>query len=496
MTNIFNVSAFFIVLREVLEACLVVGIVIAYLHKTGSTHLCKWVWFGAASGVVLSGIIGIALTIVYYTKGVAKFAGKTEQYFEAVMFAIAAVLLTWMILWMLRMGRNLRGKIETNLDQTLDQDARKAKLGIFLLIFVQCFREGVETFIFLFGAQASESGAEIDTSSWKGIVIPGLLGLVVAVGIAFFVFRGLLTFDIQYILFLSSIILMFFAAGLTTRAFHELQETQALGAYEDGDNLESRWWNASLWSIKSCCDSSDNEFFATLKALFGFSDSPTFVHVASYVGFWLIILPLLAWFYWESITSARNKIANYARGMAGTAFFCFLIGFIYAVSHPTWTGIVTTVWGLLLSIVACLALFDMLVNRVTPIKTHRKAILLATCILFSMLVIFASILPIVQMSCLDKSCRLPKFYYWGLILNRDWLDTADTASDTAFKAVAVLTLSICVTLVFVGGLSFVLYLFAIHVGSDGNYIYEDMHSLGIEEEIGHTPNHLAEHTMA
>jgi high-affinity iron transporter len=495
MVNVFNVSAFFIVLREVLEACLVVGIVIAYLHKTGSTHLCKWVWIGAAAGVLLSGIIGIALTVVYYTKGVAKFTGKTEQYFEAVMFTIAAALLTWMIMWMLKMGKSLRGKIEANLDKSLDQDSRKAKVGIASLIFVQCFREGIETFVFLFGVQESTSGTEVDTSFWKGIILPGLLGVVVAVAIAYFVFRGLLSFDIQYILFLSSIILMFFAAGLTTRAFHELQETQALGAYED-DNRESTWWNAAMWSTKACCNSSSNEFFATLKALFGYSHSPTFVHVVGYVGFWLIVLPLLAWFYWETISSARNKIANYARGMAGIAVICFLIGFIYAVSHPTWTGILTTGLGLLFSTVACLALFDMLVNKVAAIKTRRKAILLATSTLFGLLAILGTILPIVQMSCLDKACRLPKFYYWGLILNQSWLDTADTPTKTAFKAVAVLTVSICITLVFLGGITFVLYLFAKNVGADGNYVYEDMHHLDMDDSVGHAPNQLTADTMA
>jgi high-affinity Fe2+/Pb2+ permease len=83
------------------------------------------------------------------------------------------------------------------LDQTLDKDPGRTKWAIFVLIFVQCFREGLETFIFLFGAQASESGPVNASDAWKGIFIPGLLGLNVSVGIAYFVFRGLLNFDMQ-----------------------------------------------------------------------------------------------------------------------------------------------------------------------------------------------------------------------------------------------------------------------------------------------------------
>jgi high-affinity iron transporter len=203
---------------------MVISNFIAYLRRTGSTHLCKWLWYGVGAGVALSGIIGIALTIVYYTRDVAKFPGQTKEYFEAVAFIIAAALLTWIILWVMRMGNNLRGKLESDLDHTIDKDPGRKKWAVFVLIFVQCFREGLDTFQFLFGAQASDSGPVIASNGWKGIIIPGLLGLIVSAGIAYFVFRGLLNFDIQYILILSSTIDMFFAAGLTTGALHELRE--------------------------------------------------------------------------------------------------------------------------------------------------------------------------------------------------------------------------------------------------------------------------------
>jgi high-affinity iron transporter len=471
MVHYFNVAAFFITIREVLEVCLVIGIIIAYLNKTGTGHLVKWVWYGSAAGVALSSVTGIALSVVYYTKAVAKFAVTTEAWVEAVGFSIAVILMTWVILWMLKTGTDVRRKLENNLGQMIDQEPSKTKVGLFLLAFFQTLRQGIEVFIFLFGAQSSIAGDITVTDSWKGIIAPGLLGVIAALGISYFVFRGLLTLDLHYILTVSSLILVLFAAGLTSRAFNSLQAANALGEFEENNNLISDWWNCSMWSIKSCCDSKDNAFFATVNTLLGVSDSPSFVLVASYIGYWLAILPFLLSLYWQPICSARDRIARWTRGLTGTAFICFFVGFIYALSHPSWTGVVTTTLGLILSISASVGSFDMLSNIIPDVKSRRKAIVLATAVAFGLLTVFASVLQIAQMSCLDKSCRLPKFYYWGLILNRRWLDTADKRTATAFKAIAVLTLSTCITLVFVGGLSFALYLFAVNIGSDGNYIY-------------------------
>jgi hypothetical protein len=162
-----------------------------------------------------------------------------------------------------------------------------------------------------------------------------------------------------------------------------------------------------MWSINFCCDSTHNEFFVTLNALFGFRDSPSFIHVAAYVVYWLIVLPLIISFNWRKLCFARDRIAIYARGMAGTAIICFAVGFIYAVSHPTWTGILTTMLGLIMSIAACPASFDMLVDSLPAVKYICKHIAQATAFDFFLFALLATILPIIQMSCLDKSLKKP-----------------------------------------------------------------------------------------
>jgi hypothetical protein len=171
-----------------------------------------------------------------------------------------------------------------------------------------------------------------------------------------------------------------------------------------------------MWSINSCCDSTVNEFLAILNARFGFRDSPPFIYVAVYVGYslvgyWLIILSLIFSLNWRKLCSARDRIAIYARDIAATAVICFVLGFIYAVSHPT--GILKTMLGLIMSIAACPALFDMLVDSLPAVKSIRKHIALETAFAFFLVALLATIALIIQIYCLDKSCRMPKSYYWG-----------------------------------------------------------------------------------
>lgn len=73
---VFSIPAFFIVLREVLEACLVVGIALAYINKIGATQFKKWIWFGTIAGVVASVITGTIFIIIYFATSDQLFSGK------------------------------------------------------------------------------------------------------------------------------------------------------------------------------------------------------------------------------------------------------------------------------------------------------------------------------------------------------------------------------------------------------------------------------------
>ncbi|KAI0561613.1 High-affinity iron transporter [Gracilaria domingensis] len=246
--SVFSIPAFFIVLREVLEACLVVGIVLAYINKIGATQYRRYVWWGTFGGIAISLIVGLAFGIVVWTRGDQLFKDEAEKIFEGITFLVAASLLTWMIIWMMVLGKNLRTKLEHDVDEIIDDDDKsplRRKLAIFFMVFVQVLREGIETVIFLIGtANADENGG------WRAIPLPGFLAIVVGVGASFLVFRGLLQLDILKFFLVSSFVLMAFAAGLVSHAFHELQEVDWFGPWEPS---EERDWRMSSLQCYALC---------------------------------------------------------------------------------------------------------------------------------------------------------------------------------------------------------------------------------------------------
>lgn len=484
MVNVFSIPAFFIVLREVLEACLVVGIVLAYLDKTGAVHLRKWVWSGAGAGVLVSSVIGITFTVFYYTRDDQVFSGPAELIFEGFAFLFAAGLLTWMILWMLKAGKSLQADIEKKVDTAIEADsAGMAAWGVFGMVFIQVLREGIETFIFLFGAAASGEADDgtVDKEAWKSVILPGFLGLIVGLAVAFFVFRGLVTLDIQSFFMISSIVLMAFAAGLVSHGLHELQEVDWFGPYEKKNgveigSIERDWWNAKMWNTSACCNDKKNEFFAMLRALFGYQDTPSFIEFASYFFYWFVVLGVLAGLYWGAVRAARNKTARYAKTCSGFAFLSMFVGAIYVCLNFTWSGCLVTFAGVIIATVATAASFDAISSNFGAIAAARRSLALGAAVAIALYTLFVSVLHIVQLSCLDKSCELPQFFYWGLIFSNDWNVRGNTGS--SWNAVAVLSISFVFSVFFLTFWTVVMYLYSSHVSNSGEYVYEDRVKLG------------------
>lgn len=142
VTTVFSVPAFFLVLREVLEACLVIGLSLAYLRKVGATHLNKFVWWGASIGISVSLTLGIAFAVVFYTQGNQIFEDEAEKIFEGIVFLVAAGLLTWMLCWIAAMGNSLQHGLEQRLSAYVEQGGWQGKWGLFSMVLVHTLREG------------------------------------------------------------------------------------------------------------------------------------------------------------------------------------------------------------------------------------------------------------------------------------------------------------------------------------------------------------------
>lgn len=489
MVEVFSIPAFFIVLREVLEACLVVGIVLAYLNKTGATQYKKWVWWGAGSGILISAAFGIAFAVVFYVRGDQLFQGNAEKIFEGVTFLLAAGLLTWMIIWMMVMGKSLRANMEKQIDAIVDNDDKspfRRKASIFFMVFVQVLREGIETVVFLIGTVDNDS-----VSGWRAIPIPGILAIIVGLCISFFVFKGLLDLDIQMFFLVSGFILMAFAAGLVSHAFHELQESDWFGAWDpEGGKIDRDWYNFSFWSTKPCCDDKKNEFFAMLRALFGYQDTPTFIEWATYFGYWLIVVGIFVGIHWSILRAARSSMKSQAQRFTSVSLLFTFVAFIYTLVNVTWIGTTTMTIAFILSIITTFLIFEPTMRLIKPLMGMRGKLVLFTGVAWAAHTFFMFVLHLVQMECIgDKGdeCGIDKFFFFGLIFNGPFnergREITESGSPEAFPAIASLSFSIVLTVFFFGLLSFFLIMASMNITADGEYLTDDAVKVADDVEV-------------
>ena len=143
-------AAFFITLREGLEAALIVGIIGAYLVKIGRRDAMRSVWIGVGAALAIS--IGVGI-LVWVTVG--RLPLVVQESIEGLAAVLAVVVLTWMLFWMRRQGRAMKGELERDIDVALAAGSTTALVG---LAFVAVLREGLETVLFLF-AIASQAQA-------------------------------------------------------------------------------------------------------------------------------------------------------------------------------------------------------------------------------------------------------------------------------------------------------------------------------------------------
>jgi FTR1 family protein len=203
-------SSFLIALREGVEAALVVGIVLVYLNRTGRAALTRWVWGGVVVAVVSSLAVAIALERWQVS----------EDGFEGVMLLVAAFFVVTMIVWMNRVARHLKSKIEQRIESYAAKSDFSAGLGLSAFVFLMVVREGAELALILRAVELSSDGLAV----WIGTA----LGLCVAVAVGWFFFEGTLKISLGKFFSATSTILILVAIQLALTGVHELSEAMWL----------------------------------------------------------------------------------------------------------------------------------------------------------------------------------------------------------------------------------------------------------------------------
>ena len=256
------IAAALLAFREGLEAALILGIVLGVVRRVGRREQEKMVWLGATLAALLSLAVGLTL----YGVGVS-FEGKAEEVFEGVAMLLAAGVLTWMIFWMNRQGR----AIQTG----LEQDVQRAAAGggnwaIFSLAFLAVFREGIELALFLIAAAFAASA--------PAVVMGGVAGLAAAAIAGWLLFATTARLNVQAFFRVTSVLLIFLAAGLVAHGVHELNEAGIIPAVIE-----------QVWDLNGVLDENSG-IGQILKALLGYNGNPSLTEVIAYVGYWVMVL--------------------------------------------------------------------------------------------------------------------------------------------------------------------------------------------------------------
>lgn len=252
-------AEFLITFRETLEAALAVGIIMAYLKRTGNLRHAWSVYLGVLAALVASVVAAVAFNAL-----LGGFEGAAENIFEGSLMVFASLLVTWMVFWMMR-PRRVREDIENQTDVAL---SRNAAVGLSLFAFISVFREGVETVIFVSAAAAQDAGNTLFG------VAAGLLGAII---LSLIVFKTAARLNLKVFFKVTSIILVVFAAGILAHGVHEFQEAGWLPVQDE------------IWNTKGILDD-EGTLGGIMRTLVGYNDNPTLLEAASWLGYLVFVV--------------------------------------------------------------------------------------------------------------------------------------------------------------------------------------------------------------
>ena len=268
-----------IVFREVLEASLIVGILYTYLNKTGQETAIIKLWQG-----VLVALAASLLGSLLFQKLSGGFQGQAEKLFEGFIMIIAAIVLGTMIIWMAK-NRNIADKLEEKAAVALGSE--KLGYGIFALAFISVFREGIETILFLYGVMMKQGGLSIVLS---------FSGAFLGIGLGYMIFVQGRKVPLKTFFNVSSVLLIFVAAGMLAYGVHELESAGIIPNY-------GRIWDINPPKLP---DGSYPMFHdkgyvgSLLKGLFGYNGDPSAIELVA----WLLTASGLG-FMWKKVSTDK-----------------------------------------------------------------------------------------------------------------------------------------------------------------------------------------------
>lgn len=204
---------FVIGLREGIEASLIVGIVAAFVRQNGEPRAMRKVWAGVVAAILLC--VGIGLALEALDENLPQ---RQQEMLETVIAVIAVAMVTYMIVFMRRHARHLKGELEERAGAAI---AKGTTGALILMAFLAVMREGLETVVFLIAA--------FHVTHNKGAAVGGaVLGIVVAAIVGALIYAGGMRVNLAKFFTGTALVLVLVAAGLLSFAAHTAHEADWL----------------------------------------------------------------------------------------------------------------------------------------------------------------------------------------------------------------------------------------------------------------------------
>ena len=244
-----------IVFREVLEAALIIGIVLAATQGLARRNV--WVSLGVVAGIGAAGLVALFADAIS-----AALAGAGQEVFNAGILLFAVVMLGWHNVWMRRHGREMAQQMR-DVGQAIKVGDRSMYM-LAVVVGLAVLREGSEVVLFLYGIAVAQQ------DSSRLMVSGGLLGLLSGAAVGLLMYRGLLRISSRYLFTVTTWLITLLAAGMAAQAAGFLTQADLLPAL-----VQSMWDTSNILAQSSILG-------RVLQTLVGYVDHPNGMQVLFY----------------------------------------------------------------------------------------------------------------------------------------------------------------------------------------------------------------------
>ena len=270
--------AFLIMLREGIEASLIVGVIASYLAQTHRRQYLGAVWAGIGIAVVLCAMLGIVLTLAS-----TEFPQRQQEFFETLVALVAVGILTSMVFWMKSAARSMKGHLQDQIDASMTT-GRGAALALVAMAFFAVGREGLESVFFLLAIFEQSTGWAVPLGAFGGLAAAVLVGWAI--------YAGGVRLDLRRFFRATGVFIIVVAAGLLAGALRTAHEA---GIWNGLQQVVADW---------SVALPKDGPLGTVLAGMFGYTDTPTLGEALIYVAY---LVPALVLFFMPSRPSPAPR---------------------------------------------------------------------------------------------------------------------------------------------------------------------------------------------